>query len=119
MFRLTPTESANLRSQFATSSAHGGRRYVPRVFTEQGIAMLSGVLRNPTAVAVNIEIMRAFVLLRRLDRDHSDLGRRIDDLEQRFDVRFRVVFDAIRQLQTPAATAPSRRSIGFRPPALS
>jgi ORF6N domain-containing protein len=117
MFRLTSDETRRLRSHIATSkSVRGGRRYPPRAFTEQGIAMLSGVLRSPTAIAVNIEIMRAFALLRRLERDQSELGRRIDDLEKRFDIRFRVVFDAIRVLQAPPVLPNSRRrSIGFRP----
>ena len=115
MFRLSGQEAGDLRSQIATSSTgHGGRRYAPRAFTEQGIAMLSGVLRGPTAVAVNIEIMRAFVVLRRLDREHSDLARRIDELERRFDVRFKVVFDAIRQTQVPVPPPVARRPIGFR-----
>lgn len=114
MFRLTPAEAANLKSQFAIPSSHGGRRSRPRAFTEQGVAMLSSVLRSPHAVAVNIEIMRAFVLLRQLHGQHVDLARRLDELERRFDRRFAVVFDAIRALQQPPRPPPGR-PIGFRP----
>lgn len=118
MFRLTVGEGAALRSQIATSkrkTKRGGRRYPPRAFTEQGIAMLSSVLKSHTAVGVNIEIMRAFVFLRRIERDHSELGRRIDELEVRFDARFKVVFDAIRGLQPVPALPQPRSPIGFRP----
>lgn len=75
--------------------------------------MLSGVLRSTSAIAVNIEIMRAFARLRRLYGEHSELTKRLDELEARFDESFRVVFDAIRSLQRPAST--TRRPIGFRP----
>jgi len=113
MFRLTHEETTNLRCQIGTSS-WGGRRYLPCVFTEQGVAMLSSVLRSPRAVAVNIEIMRAFVRLRQLLNTHKDLARRLDELEGKYDSQFRVVFDAIRQLMAPPE--PKRRQIGFRPP---
>jgi len=113
MFRLTREEAANLRFQSGTSS-WGGRRYLPCVFTEQGVAMLSSVLRSPRAVAVNIEIMRAFVRLRQLLNTHKDLARRLDELEKKYDSQFRVVFEAIRQLMAPPE--PKRRQIGFRAP---
>lgn len=114
MFRLTAAEWQNLRSQNATSSpAHGGRRYSPLALTEQGVAMLSSVLRSTRAVAVNVEIMRAFVRLRRIHGEHAQLSRRIDELEAKYDAKFGVVFDAIRALMTPSTTA--RRAIGFRP----
>jgi hypothetical protein len=113
-FRLSAEEFANLRSQIATSRSWGGRRYLPFVFTEEGVAMLSSVLHSPRAVAVNIEIMRAFVRMRRLLATHATLARRLDDLEAKYDANFRVVFDAIRELMAPAA-APSRR-IGFSVP---
>ena len=77
--------------------------------------MLSGVLRSPRAVAVNVEIMRAFVRLRRLHGEHTDLVQRIAELESRFDSRFRLVFDAIRALQMPGPEK-EHGSIGFRPP---
>ncbi|TMG40612.1 MAG: ORF6N domain-containing protein [Chloroflexi bacterium] len=112
-FRLTPEEVANLRSQFATSR-WGGTRYAPRAFTEQGVAMLSGVLNSPTAVAVNVEIMRAFVTLRRVHGEHAELARRIDELEARYDESFKVVFDAIRALMEPPAKKARPIGLGRR-----
>ena len=112
MFQLTPEEFGILRSQFVTSSQWGGRRYPPYAFTEQGVAMLSSVLRSKRAVQVNIEIMRAFVRLRRLLASHADLQRRLDELEKKYDEKFRVVFEAIRQLMAPPI--PKRPQIGFR-----
>ena len=111
MFQLTPEEVEVLRSQFVTSS-WGGRRYPPYAFTEQGVAMLSSVLRSERAVRVNIEIMRAFVRLRQVMSTRADLIRRLDELEQRYDAQFKAVFDALRQLMAPAAAAPRR--IGFK-----
>jgi len=117
MFQLTGEEVEHLKSQNVISSpvAHGGaRRAAPYAFTEQGVAMLSSVLRSPQAVAVNIEIMRAFVRLRRLMETHADLARKLDGLERRYDAQFKAVFDAIRQLMTPPAQpAPKRNTIGF------
>jgi len=112
MFRLDLQEVANLRSQFVTSRSHGGRRHPPHVFTEQGVAMLSSVLRSERAVLVNIEIMRTFVKLRRILESHEELARKLADLEKRYDDQFKVVFDTIRELmsQEPAPT----RKIGFR-----
>lgn len=101
-FRLTVQELTGLRSQIVTSSSDwGGRRHPPYAFTEQGVAMLSGVLRSPRAVLVNIEIMRAFVRLRRLLASHAELARKLTELERRYDAQFRVVFDAIRALMEP------------------
>jgi hypothetical protein len=115
MFQLSQEEAETLRSQSVTSSpAHGGYRYAPNAFTEQGVAMLSSVLRSPRAVAVNIEIMRAFVRLRQLLATHADLARKLAELERRYDGQFRVVFDAIRQLMEPAEEAEPRPEIGFR-----
>jgi len=111
MLLLTRQEVMNLRSQFVTSS-WGGRRYRPRAFTEQGVAMLSSVLRSPRAVQVNIEIMRAFVRLRQMLAEHKELARRLDELEEKYDAQFKGVFDAIRQLMAPAAT--KHRRLGFR-----
>jgi hypothetical protein len=115
MFRLTAAETASLKSQIVTSNGRRGGRHrsTPRAFTEQGVAMLSGVLRSRGAIAVNVEVMRAFARLRRLYGEHADLTRRIDELEAKFDQSFRVVFDAIRAMQTPAST--TRRPLGFRP----
>jgi hypothetical protein len=111
MIRLTSQEVAILRSQFVTSRSWGGHRWRPYAFTEQGVAMLSSVLRSPRAVAVNIEIMRAFVRLRRLLLENADLSRKLAALERKHDGQFRVVFEAIRELMEPAPT-PERR-IGF------
>ncbi len=86
MFQLSSREFRNLRSQIVTSSLWGGRRTAPYAFTEQGVAMLSTVLRSRRAIAVNVEIMRAFVRLRRMISEYEDLGRRIDELEKRTDV---------------------------------
>jgi hypothetical protein len=113
MFRLTVHEFADLRCQTGTSNAgRGGRRYAPYAFTEQGVAMLSGLLNSPRAVAVNIEIMRAFVRLRQMLASHADLARKLDALERKYDVQFRAVFDAIRELMAPPEPARKGR-IGF------
>jgi hypothetical protein len=113
MFQLSEQEVANLRSQIGISSySYGGRRYRPLVFTEQGIAMLSTVLRSKKAVRVNIEIMRAFVKLRAFISSNQELARKLAELEQRYDRQFKVVFDAIRELMSPAEP-PKRRRIGF------
>ena len=112
MFELRVKEIALLRYQFGTSNAgRGGRRYRPFVFTEQGVAMLSSVLHSDRAIQVNIAIMRAFVRLRRLLSTHRDLARKLDELEQKYDKRFAVVFVAIRRLM--AQVDPPRRRIGF------
>jgi hypothetical protein len=111
MFQVTAEEWANLRSQIVTSS-WCGHRWRPYAFTEQGVAMLSSVLRSPRAVAVNVEIMRAFVRLRRLMIEHADLAARLDRLEREYDSKFKVVFDAIRQLMVdPDSSSPKR--VGF------
>ena len=112
MFRLTEEEYSSLRSQFVTSkTGRGGRRYLPYAFTEQGVAMLSGVLNSRRAVQVNIAIMRAFVRMRRMLVSHEELSRKVDALEGKYDSQFRVVFDAIRALMEPTKTP--RRRIGF------
>ena len=84
-----------------TSSRHGGRRHRPYAFTEQGVAMLSSVLRSPRAIRVNIEIMRAFVRLRQLLQSNTELAAKLDALEQKYDSQFSIVFEAIRELMTP------------------
>jgi hypothetical protein len=105
-YQLTGKEFAILRRQFGTSSlAWGGRRYRPWVFTEQGIAMLSSVLRSDRAIQVNVEIMRAFVRLRQVLARHSDLARKIDELEKKYDKQFVAIFEAIRQLMEPPKPA--------------
>ena len=101
-----------LRSQIVTSKhGRGGRRYGPFAFTEQGVAMLSAVLRSPRAVEVNIAIMRTFVQLRRLMDSNRDLARKIDALEGKYDEHFAEVFEAIKRL-IAVPTAPRKR-IGF------
>ena len=112
-FVLTSEELDNLRFQFGTSRSWGGRRYMPRVFTEQGVAMLSTVLRSRRAIDVNIAIMRAFVQLREMLSSHKELARRIDELETKYDGSFATVFDAIRELASPPAGDQQRARIGF------
>ncbi|OIP36680.1 MAG: DNA-binding protein [Deltaproteobacteria bacterium CG2_30_66_27] len=111
MFQLTVDEAETLRSQFATSNGRGGRRYIPYVFTELGVAMLSSVLNSERAVQVNIAIMRAFVRLRELAASHKDVLRRLDEMEGKVDRQFKVVFDAIRALMAPPKIP--RRRIGY------
>jgi hypothetical protein len=113
MFQLTAAETARLRSQTVTSKpAHGGRRTEPYAFTEQGVAMLSSVLRSPRAIQVNVELMRAFVRLRQLLESHAELAKKLNALEKKYDAKFKVVFEAIRELMAPPPS--SRRKIGFR-----
>ena len=120
MFQLTRDEAGALRSQFVTLDEPGARargrgrhaKYLPYAFTEQGVAMLSSVLKSKRAVQVNVEIMRAFVRLRDLIGHNRELARKLDALESKYDRQFKIVFDAIRELMTPPAPAP-KRSIGF------
>jgi len=111
MFRLTRKEFNDLKFHFGISS-WGGTRKLPRAFTEQGVAMLSGVLRSPRAIQVNIQIMRTFVKLRQILSTHKGLQRQLDTLEKKYDKQFRVVFEAIRQLMEPPQS--KRRHIGFQ-----
>ncbi len=119
MFQLTQLEFQNLRSQFATSSLRfqiatsswGGQRYLPYAFTEQGVAMLSSVLRSERAIHVNIQIMRTFTKLREILASHKDLQKKIEDMEKKYDQQFKIVFDAIKALLTvPESKA---KKIGF------
>jgi hypothetical protein len=112
MFQLNKDEFSNLRSQIVTSS-WGGRRTPPYAFTEQGVAMLSSVLKSKRAVLVNIEIMRTFVKLRRILTTHSELARKLASLERKYDKKFKLVFDAIREIMAPK-NPPKKRQIGFR-----
>jgi hypothetical protein len=115
MFQLEADESTALRSQFVTlKSGRGGhRKYPPHAFTEQGVAMLSSVLRSKRAVLVNIQIMRTFVHLRQMLAANADLSRKLAALESKYDTQFKAVFDAIRELMTlPPA---GKRPIGFGP----
>jgi len=111
MFQLSKQEFVNLKSQIVTSSWGGIRRANPYAFTEQGVAMLSSVLRSKRAIEVNIHIMRAFVKLRELMATHKDLARKLADMEKKYDAQFKVVFDTIRQLMTPPE--PKKSKIGF------
>ena len=130
MFRLSPAEYDHLSSQILTSRQnpkrlnssqtvmssrkHRGRAYRPYAFTEQGVAMLSSVLRSQRAVEVNIAIMRTFVQLRRLMDGNAELARKIESLEKKYDEQFAEVFAAIKQLVAPPS-APLRKQIGFHP----
>jgi hypothetical protein len=112
MFQLTADETENLRSQIVISSC-GGRRYLPFVFTEQGVAMLSSVLKSERAIHVNIAIMRAFAKLHELLATHQELAGCLEELEKKFqnhDSQIREVFNAIRAL----LAVPQKRPIGFR-----
>jgi hypothetical protein len=129
MFRLTAEEAAASRSQLVTlngapeapdenkarrATPRGANvKYLPYAFTEQGVSMLSSVLRSPRAVQVNIEIMRTFVQLRQALAGHEELSRKLDALEARHDREFGAVFEALRQLMAPPAA--ERRAIGFTP----
>jgi hypothetical protein len=108
------SSSSLLRSQFVTTKGgRGGRRYKPYAFTEQGVAMLSSVLRSSRAVEVNIAIMRTFVQLRRLMDTNRELARKIEALEKKYDERFAVVFAAIKELVAPSSSP--KKQIGFHP----
>jgi hypothetical protein len=120
MLQLSAPEWAALRSQFVTLKTGRGqhRKYLPYAFTEQGVAMLSSVLRSPRAISVNIEIMRAFVRMREMLASNQDLAKRIDQLEARIgkklathDEAIAAILSAIRELMHPPA--PKRRPIGF------
>jgi hypothetical protein len=115
VFQLEPQEFAHLRSQIVTSNiGRGGRRYLPYAFIEQGVAMLSSVLRSKRAVQVNVAIMRAFVSLRRLLATNQALARKFAELERRLEGHVQAIkslFDAIRELISPASKP--RREIGF------
>jgi hypothetical protein len=113
MFKLTPDEHGNLIFQFGRSS-WGGTRKMPRAFTEQGVAMLSSVLRSERAVRVNIEIMRAFVRLRGMLAAHKELARKLAEMEKKYDGQFKAVFDAIQELANPPEP-PSKGRVGFHP----
>lgn len=113
MFQLTTKELEELnRSQVVTASQkHRDPRFRPYAFSEQGVAMLSSVLHSKRAILVNIEIMRAFVKLRQMLASNSELSRRLDKLESKYDRQFKTVFDAIRQLMSPPPS--DRKQIGF------
>jgi hypothetical protein len=111
MFQLSREEFKNLKSQIVTSS-WGGTRKRPLAFTEQGVAMLSSVLNSERAILVNIQIMRAFIGLRRMILYNDDLRRKIEAMENKYDGQFRIVFDAIKELLKDESR-PKKR-IGFK-----
>ena len=113
MFLLDREEVAILRSQFVTSKTEGrgGTRYLPMAFTEQGVAMLSSVLKSKQAVEMNIAIMRTFVQLRKMLESHVELANKLEELESKYDEQFRIVFDALRELM--ASPEPNKNPIGF------
>jgi hypothetical protein len=113
MFQLTSQEYDALRFQSGTSKGRGGRRYLPHAFTEQGVAMLSSVLRSHRAVQVNVEIMRTFVRLREMLSSHAALARKLEVLEQKYDGQFRMVFQVIRELMAADQKERKRPPIGF------
>ena len=113
MFQLSEKEWADLKSQFVISSSWGGRRTAPYAFTELGVAMLSSVLNSERAIQANISIMRAFTQLRGMLAAHADLARKMESLERKYDGQFRVVFEAIRDLMAPPASA--KKPLGFQP----
>ena len=113
MYQLKPQDVAILRSQFVTSS-WGGSRYLPYVFTEQGVAMLSSVLNSERAIQVNIAIMRVFVKLREIFSTHKELAHKLNELEgkvEKHDADIAAIFEAIHQLMTPPENP--KRQIGF------
>ncbi len=112
MFQLTKAEFENLKSQIAISSSKwGGRRHAPYVFTEQGVAMLSSVLRSKRAIEVNIAIMRTFVRLREMISSNKALARRLTDLEKKYDGQFQVVFEARWEGHPDWSCAPGTRAL--------
>ena len=117
MFQLSAEESRSLRFQFGTLERGAHSKYLPRVFMEQGVAMLSSVLKSKRARQVNIQIMRAFVKLRELLNTHKELARKLEELEKKYDEQFKSVFDAIRLLMTPPPdTDQAPKTVpGFKP----
>ncbi len=113
MFQMSKDEYAHLRSQFVTSSSeHGGVRYLPCVFTEQGVAMLSSVLRSKRAISVNIQIMRTFTQLREMYLENDQLRLKVELMERQYDEQFKIVFDAIKRLIVEEQSP--KPEIGFR-----
>lgn len=113
MFQLSKKEWDVLKFHFGISSSHGGRRTLPFVFSEQGVAMLSSVLQSKRAVEVNIAIMRTFVKMRKLLSSHKELRIKIEAMEKKYDKNFRIVFSAIKELMEPSGKD-NKKKIGFR-----
>jgi ORF6N domain len=113
MFQLTKEEWKNLRLQIETSKGSGGTRYLPYAFTEQGLAMLSGILNSDVAINVNINIMRAFVMMRQYALNYQDLATKISALEQNYNKQFADVYEALDYLTNEKAIEENRPAIGF------
>ena len=105
VFQLTREESDSLRSQIVISKGRGGRRYLPYAFTEHGAIMAANVLNSKTAVQASVQVVRAFIRLRHMLASNTELGRKLEEMERKYDAQFKVVFDAIRQLMTPPRTS--------------
>lgn len=113
MFQLTTEEFANLKSQFATSS-WGGRRKLPFAFAEHGAIMAASVLNSKRAIETSVQVVRAFVRLRQMLASNAELSRKLVALEKKYDIKFRAVFEAIRELMAPSDPK-KKRPIGFAP----
>jgi hypothetical protein len=117
MFQLSEPEWKSLRLQIETSKGRGGTRYLPYAFSEQGVAMLSGILNSEKAIEVNIAIMRAFVFMRQYALSHKDLTEKLLELENRYDKQFKDVYDAINfllQKDNQETEQKQRKRIGFK-----
>jgi hypothetical protein len=115
MFQLCEEEYKSLRCQFGILKRGRHSKYLPRVFMEQGVSMLSSVLKSKRARQVNIQIMRAFVKLRELLNSHRELARKLEDLEKKYDAQFKSVFDAIKALMEPPDGPEPKKITGFKP----
>lgn len=111
MFQLTPMEIESLRSQFVTSKTRGGRRYLPYAFTEHGAIMAANILNSDRAISMSVEVVRAFIRLRQLTLSVEELATKVDALEKKHEGKFKVIFEAVRQLMEPPE--PPKRRIGF------
>lgn len=117
MFELSKKEFENLRTQFASSSFHGGTRYAPFAFTEQGVAMLASVINSSKAIQINIQIVRAFVFLRQYSLNHKELNEKLKDVEQKFDKKFKDIYAALNYLiqeKEQEVKPKERKRIGFK-----
>jgi hypothetical protein len=117
MFEITKLEYDSLRCNFSTSNSRGGIRYMPYAFTEQGVAMLSGILNSEKAIEVNIAIMRAFVFMRQYALTHKDLTEKLQELENRYDKQFKDIYDAINfllQKDNQETEQKQRKRIGYK-----
>ena len=116
MFQFTREEFRSLRTQFASLKiGRGGQGYLSYAFTEQGVAMLSSILRSDRAVAVNIAIMRTFVRLRQILASNKELAEKVGEMEKKYDKQFKIVFDVLKQLMGPPPEDADERPFGFKP----